>query len=70
MHLVSIKDQIVDSPLGEIYFKKNQTIHTENSYKYTISSFSKLLNEAGFTDLNSFVHPTERYALFTGLRYS
>ena len=68
MHLVSVKDQIINSPLGEISFRKNQTIHTENSYKYTVSSFSKILKKAGFTSINSFVHSTKRYALFTALR--
>ncbi len=65
MYLVSLKDQIVDSSHGKISFKKHQTIHTENSYKFTVDSFSEILSQAGFNNLNSFVHSTERYAMFT-----
>ena len=68
MHLVSLKDQIIESSHGEISFKKDQTIHTENSYKFTIESFSEILNKAGFNNLNSFVHSTNRYAMFTATK--
>jgi dimethylhistidine N-methyltransferase len=68
MHLVSLKDQIIESSHGEINFKKDQTIHTENSYKFTIDSFSEILSQAGFDNLNSFVHSTKRYALFTATK--
>lgn len=68
MHLVSLKDQIVESSHGEINFKKDQTIHTENSYKFTVDSFSDILSQAGFNNLNSFVHSTERYAMFTATK--
>ena len=68
MYLVSLKDQIIESSHGEIAFKKDQTIHTENSYKFTIDSFSEILSQAGFDNLNSFVHSTERYAMFTATK--
>ena len=68
MYLVSLKDQIVESSHGEITFKKDQTIHTENSYKFTIDSFSEILSQAGYSNLNSFVHSTKRYAMFTATK--
>ena len=68
MHLVSLKDQIIESSHGEIAFKKDQTIHTENSYKFTVDSFSDILSQAGFDNLNSFVHSTNRYAMFTATK--
>ncbi len=67
MHLVSLEDQTVNSSYGQIKFKKNQTIHTENSYKFTIESFKEILVKAGFDNLTSFVHPSKRYAIFTGM---
>ena len=33
---------------GERRFAQGERIHTENSYKYTLEGFSKLLSEAGF----------------------
>ncbi|MDX1451681.1 MAG: L-histidine N(alpha)-methyltransferase [Oleiphilaceae bacterium] len=33
---------------NEIRFEKNETIHTENSYKYTIEQFESLAEQAGF----------------------
>lgn len=42
MHLVSLEDQIVNIDGMKIYFKEEETIHTENSHKYSIESFRKL----------------------------
>ncbi|OUW00621.1 MAG: L-histidine N(alpha)-methyltransferase [Betaproteobacteria bacterium TMED156] len=68
MHLVSLENQIVESSHGEILFRKGQTIHTENSYKYTVDSFKAILDSAGYNNLNSFVHSSERYAMFTATK--
>ena len=48
MHLVSKKKQIVKILNTEIYFREGETIHTENSYKYTISSFKNLVALSNF----------------------
>ena len=50
MHLISDVAQtvsIADAEL-EIEFERGETIHTENSYKYTIESFTKLARAAGW----------------------
>ncbi|MGB5486548.1 MAG: L-histidine N(alpha)-methyltransferase [Lysobacterales bacterium] len=48
MHLVSNVDQEVK--LGEtiLRFARGETIHTENSYKYTLESFQQIASNAGF----------------------
>ena len=48
MHLVSKIRQSVDIHNRKIDFQKGETIHTENSYKYSKEEFSILSEEAGF----------------------
>ncbi|MEZ5844699.1 MAG: L-histidine N(alpha)-methyltransferase [Hyphomicrobiaceae bacterium] len=48
MHLVSLRDQTV-GVLGHAFrFRAGETIHTENSHKYTIDDFSVLARRAGW----------------------
>jgi dimethylhistidine N-methyltransferase len=49
MHLVSVKSQAARI-LGHTFrFARGETIHTENSYKYTIRQFRSRAEEAGWT---------------------
>jgi dimethylhistidine N-methyltransferase len=48
MHLVSRKRQTVLVSGVPIRFEAGETIHTENSYKYTIKGFSDLARRAGW----------------------
>ena len=48
MHLVSKKKQVVEILNTKIYFREGETIHTENSYKYTVSSFQNLAELSNF----------------------
>jgi uncharacterized SAM-dependent methyltransferase len=48
MHLQATEDPQVSWPGGGRLFRLGETIHTENSYKYTEASFSDLLERAGF----------------------
>ena len=48
MHLQATEDTRVSWPGGGRLFRLGETIHTENSYKYTEASFSDLLERAGF----------------------
>jgi len=68
MHLVAKEEQIIESPYGEILFSVGKSIHTENSYKYTVESFTKLLSDVGYIDISRFVHPNNRYAVFLAKR--
>jgi dimethylhistidine N-methyltransferase len=48
MHLVSLRDQAIHVA-GEVFsLAAGETIHTENSYKYTTDGFSTLALEAGW----------------------
>ena len=49
MHLVSDKNQQVNIGDHCIEFEKGESIHTENSYKYTVDEFSQLAKNAGLT---------------------
>ena len=48
MHLVSKKKQVVEILNTKIYFREGETIHTENSYKYTVSRFQNLAELSNF----------------------
>lgn len=48
MHLVSRADQVVEVADRTLHLKAGETLHTENSYKYTRASFRALAAEAGF----------------------
>lgn len=48
MHLVSKLDQVVSLGDTSISFARGETIHTENSYKYTAESFQDIAQSAGF----------------------
>jgi dimethylhistidine N-methyltransferase len=53
MHLVSGRRQTVHIAGHVIEFAAGETIHTENSYKYTIESFGLLAQSAGWTPITS-----------------
>jgi len=48
MHLVSLAEQTVSVAGRNFVFHRDETIHTENSYKYSVSEFARLAGEAGF----------------------
>lgn len=48
MHLVSKTDQIVRVAEARIPFARGESIHTENSYKYSVEEFQALAGAAGF----------------------
>lgn len=48
MHLVSQCEQQITIGKDKFNFSRNETIHSENSYKYTCQEFIKLAQQAGF----------------------
>lgn len=48
MHIQSLKDQTVVAAGWRWRFAEGETIHTENSYKYSIEQFQELAQEAGW----------------------
>jgi len=49
MHLVSKRDQVVTLGDTKIGLTTGETIHTENSYKYTPERFQEIAGQAGFS---------------------
>jgi len=49
MHLASLEAQIVNVGNYRFAFARGETIHTENSYKYSVEEFRALAARAGFT---------------------
>lgn len=49
MHLESLRNQTVKIRDVEMTFRKGETIHTESSYKFTLSRFAALAAQAGLT---------------------
>jgi dimethylhistidine N-methyltransferase len=54
MHLVSMKPQKARVNGIDIEFDRDETIHTENSYKYSVESFQALARGAGWTPAKVF----------------
>ncbi len=54
MHLASTRRQKVRLSGTTINFRAGETIHTENSYKYTVESFQALARGAGWSPLRVF----------------
>ena len=48
MHLVSKKEQTLQILDQTFHFDEGETIHTENSYKYTVDEFQALSDQAGW----------------------
>lgn len=48
MHLESLREQTVEIDGQFIRFRRGETIHTENSHKYTVEEFASLAGKAGF----------------------
>jgi dimethylhistidine N-methyltransferase len=67
MHLASSKRQKVRVRGETIDFRAGETIHTENSYKYSIDSFGALARGTGWTPLTLWTDPA-RYFCVKALR--
>jgi L-histidine Nalpha-methyltransferase len=71
MHLESTREQCVNIPAAHLslQFAACETIHTENSYKFTRDTLDDLLDDAGFTVEQTWTDPRQWYALtLAGLR--
>jgi dimethylhistidine N-methyltransferase len=63
MHLASTKRQKV-KVCGEcIEFRAGETIHTENSYKYTVESFGALARGAGWKPITAWTDPRNYFSV-------
>jgi dimethylhistidine N-methyltransferase len=64
MHLDATEDLTVHWPGGERKFANGEGIHTENSYKYTVDSFTQLLKNAGFQTLKPWQDANQQFCVF------
>jgi L-histidine N-alpha-methyltransferase len=66
MHLASTCEQTVTIPNGDpftLHFAPNESIHTENSYKFTPAALATLLSPTGFTPTQTFEDPNHLFAV-------
>jgi len=63
MHLVSDADQIVTVDGARVAFAEGESIHTENSYKYTIDGFRALAEAAGWAPAASWRDARDLFSL-------
>jgi L-histidine Nalpha-methyltransferase len=64
MHLDALEDLTVRWGGCERKFAKNEGIHTENSYKYTVESFKQLLKSAGFQAVKPWQDANQQFCVF------
>jgi uncharacterized SAM-dependent methyltransferase len=62
MHLVSRRQQTVRIAGRAFDFSAGETIHTENSHKYSLDRFRELAHDAGYTSLEAW---TDEQGLFS-----
>jgi dimethylhistidine N-methyltransferase len=63
MHLVSKKDQVVRVAGRKFAFREGETIHTEDSYKYSLKHFARLTSQAGLTLSQQWIDPRQYFAV-------
>jgi dimethylhistidine N-methyltransferase len=63
MHLMSRSAQTVDLQGAQFAFAEGETIHTENSYKFTIAGLQALAAQAGFVARQAWTDPERRFSL-------
>ncbi len=63
MHLASLKRQQVRVAGETIEFRAGETIHTENSYKYSIGSFTALARASGWSPLAAWTDPQNYFSI-------
>jgi dimethylhistidine N-methyltransferase len=69
MHLVSTRAQSVTIGGGVFRFRPDETIHTENSYKYSIPEFQELGRSAGLAPAECWTDPERLFAVhYLGVR--
>ncbi|KZD06354.1 ergothioneine biosynthesis protein EgtB [Oceanibaculum pacificum] len=64
MHLESLADQTFGIAGWRFAMKRGETIHTENSHKFTVAQFTRLASEAGWRVERHWVNPAPEFAVF------
>ena len=63
MHLQSLRNQTVKVAGQAIHFTSDETIHTENSYKYAPERFAELTEKAGWHGVELWSDPARLFSL-------
>jgi dimethylhistidine N-methyltransferase len=65
MHLESLRDQVVnvDALALSLEFRKGETIHTENSYKFTMPIIEAIAGNGGFTIEHTWTDPKQWFTV-------
>ena len=63
MHLVSERDQTAKIGDRSFEFRAGETIHTENSYKYSVEQFQGLCREARYEPVQAWTDPAGMFSL-------
>jgi uncharacterized SAM-dependent methyltransferase len=64
MHLESLRDQIVHIGRHVFAFRKGETIHTENSHKFTVAGFNTLVQSSGWELAATWLATDDAFAAF------
>jgi len=64
MHLISDAEQVIKIDSLEFSFEKGESIHTECSYKYSISEFSELAKKSGFSLLKNWSDKRDFFSIY------
>ena len=63
MHLKSKVEQAVSINQQQFEFSKSESIHTENSYKYSLESFAELVEKSGLVSQKQWIDKDELIAI-------
>ncbi|MBW5413270.1 MULTISPECIES: L-histidine N(alpha)-methyltransferase [Pseudomonas] len=63
MHLVSRRAQTIRVEDQRFMFRQGETLHTENSYKYSLKGFETLSREAGFSPIAVWKDPAALFSV-------
>ena len=63
MHLEAVKSHIAHAAGHAFQFVAGETIHTENSYKFTVEGFTALAARAGWSVRRSWISPAPQFAV-------
>jgi dimethylhistidine N-methyltransferase len=63
MHLVSTREQTVHVGGREFRFARGESIHTENSYKYSVEDFRALARSAGFAPAHVWIDERRLFSI-------
>lgn len=63
MHLISTMAQVITVAGETFQFREGESLHTENSHKYSIEGFQSLARNAGFSSCNVWTDPRRHFSV-------